>query len=670
VVPATPDAIDDGVNYSYPPTVPWQLGEPGNEKALGAFLAEAYKDVPEASAEYHTPFDTPYNRTGENLSLFPFTIPLREWDWNTRRKIVERCHLAYERNPLARRAVKINTQFAIGEGLSVTYRAPEVEALLEAFRADVENNVQGYEKEFSNDIQLDGELLIRFFTNSDGDTVIVPLKPWEIPWIECDREFIKRVKSYHRQGYLSNGVPGDYEMVNDDIPAAEVLHVALNKSSYEQRGRPELFTILPWLRAYKDWIEDRARQNKYRGSVFMDLMLTGAQQTQVATKRAQYKQPPPPGSLYIHNDKEQMTMVESKVGANDVAEDGRQIKLMNAVGMGQPEYMLSDGQNANLASASAQQLPALRSFGDFQDIHVNQIWRAIYKKVIENAIAKGTLKEMVAECDADGEPLTGDDGQPAEKIKAVDAFDVAAPELETDDPFNLAQALQIQEANGWISKESASTRAGNDWRVEKRKIDSEQAELIANRVQGKALGPVPDVMQPVDGQIIPHPGVRGVAVAGQGASDGVPQTARSSGQVPTGKDGTKGTTKPGMPESQREREPEPMNLTINNHLNLDAEQFGVVLGKTVGSTLGDKLAEAQEKVPAPTVVNVTVPESLPPSVVINIPEQPAPVVNVTVPVGPAPVVQVTVPEDGPSETVFERDEAGRVVKATKTPSGA
>lgn len=571
---ATPGgAIDDGVDYSYPPTVPAALFEPGMEAKRDEYLqALALKETTPA---YQSPFDTPYNNTGENLLSFPFTIPLREWDWGTRRRIIERTHLAYERNPLAKRAVKINTQFSIGEGLTITYRAPEVEEVLEAFRANVENSIESYEKEFQNDLQLDGELIIRFFKNADGDTIIVPLRPWEIAWIECDPQFIKRVVSYHRQGYLSNGVPGNYQAVIDDISADDVLHVAINKNSYEQRGRPELFVILPWLRAYKDWVEDRARQNKHRGAVMLDITLTNGTPIQVATKRAQYKQPPPPGSVYIHNDKEAMEYKESKVNAADVAEDGRQIKLMSAVGMGQPEYMLSDGQNANLASASAQQLPALKTFGEFQDIAVEQVWRPIYRRVIENAIAAGTLPAEVFERDTDGKPVTEVDGKTEKKIKTVDAFDVAAPELESDDPFNLAQALQIQEANGWISKETASSKAGNDYRVEKRKIDAEQEAEIAARAQGKALGPLPDMMQPLPpemggtGTIEPKPNVKGVQIAAPAPAGG----------------------KPGFPESEQlapvlsSREVEPIIINMPG-TNVPVE---------FAATLGSEFAKANER---------------------------------------------------------------------------
>lgn len=504
VVEAADSPIPDGVNYELPEfrlpqrepaiVIPAELQASDQAQVRQKYINDK---LTEAGVDFHFQFDSPYNqKPPENLSSPVFAIPLREWTWQARRQVTERTHMAYERNPMAKRAVKTITQFSMGSGLTLTYRNEDVERVLEEFRANVENCVEQYEKEFCNDLQVDGELFIRFFDDTDGQTVIVPLLPWEIAWVKTDPNFIKRVEDYHRQGFVSNGVPGDYQYVVDDIPAADVLHVAINKHSYEQRGRSDLFAILPWLRAYKDWLEDRARQNHWRGAMLLDLSLEGGTPTQVATKRAQMKQPPPPGSVYIHNDKETMEYKDSKINANDAAEDGRQVKLMTAVGAGLPEYMLADGANANLASATAQQLPALRTFGEYQDINVNQIWRPIYRRVLENAIAKGTLTEMVDEQDGEGLPIA--EGGKNKQIKAIDAFDAKAPELESDDPKTLAEALVLAENQEWASKETAAGQAGFDYRVEKRKLKAQKEEQAKEtqerRAQGLEPGPLPGQM--------------------------------------------------------------------------------------------------------------------------------------------------------------------------------
>lgn len=447
--------------------------------------------INEADSVYHFQFDKPYLYY-ENLSQFPTSDPLREWDWQggfglgstgLRRDILSRSHLAFERNPIANTAVTLTTQFCIGKGLTVTYKNKEVERILEEFRSNKDNGIEVYEKTFLNDLQVDGELFIRFIVGEDGQCVIYPLKPWEVWWIKRDRLISRRYKSFHWVAGVTNGVPGDYNLQIEDIAADQILFIAINHASYEVRGRPELFRILPWLKAYKDWLEGRARQNHWRGAVLWDVSLEGATPGQVSAKRNQYRQPPPPGSLTIHNDKEVWSAVESKSNAADVAEDGRQIKLMGAVGKKLPEYMLGDGENANKATANAQQLPALRSFGDFQDIMVNQVWEPIYKRVIENAIESGLLPAEVEEQDSDGDPITDDKGE-TRKVKTIEAFSVSAPELEETDPKNLADALTLAKNNSWVSDETASGRMGFDYRAERKKIDRELRTKVERAYQG------------------------------------------------------------------------------------------------------------------------------------------------------------------------------------------
>lgn len=509
IVPDATGRIDDGVDYSLPLVVPDWLSAEDRTKLVRAA-------VQEASSVFHHQFDRPY-LYAENLSQFATADPLREWDHQTRREVLARCHLAYERNPLANTAVGLTTLFAVGEGMTVTYRNPDVERVVEEFRSNPENAIEQYEKEFCNDLQVDGELFIRFHQDDTGQVVITVLPPWEIDWIETEMGFAKRVVAYHQNGSQSTGKPGEVQAINDDIPADQVLHVPINKHSYHMRGKPELFRILPWLKAYKDWLEGRARQNHWRGSILFDVALKDATATQVATKRAQYRQPPPPGSMAIHNDKEAWSVIDPKVGAADVSEDGRQMKLMNAVGAKLPEYMLSDGENANLASATAQQLPALRKFVDVQDILIGQVWKPIYRRVIQAAIDAGILDEEVEEYDSQGEPVTEEPEEtapqppeidpttglpkvqpqpkagPPKKIKAVEAFEVTGPEIETSEPKSLAEALQIAALNGWVSDETASQRLGYDYIAEQRKIRKQLKDKQQRMAQGLEPGvfPVP-----------------------------------------------------------------------------------------------------------------------------------------------------------------------------------
>lgn len=466
-------------------------------------------------------FDTPYARTYDFEKLGvpgKFTI-LREWTWVERLEVLERCHQAWERNPLANTAVSYTTQFAIGDGGILSFGSNEVKDVITEFINDPENNFRAYEKEFCDALQVDGEVFVRFFSNAQGRVTIVPIRPWHIQWFNTDPEFWKRVISYHYVYMIVRDKPGESDFGMEDIPADEVIHFAINRLPYELRGRSELFRILPWLKAYKDWLEDRARLNKRKGAILYDVTLKNANPGSVSAKRAQYQNPPSPGSLAIHNENETWQVLSAKIEAGDAAEDGRQMKLMAAAGIRLPEYMFADGANANLATSTSQQLPALKKFSNFQDMLVLMCWKPIFRKVIEIAVKKGRIEEKVQMVDENGDPVyqepnfpglmaeavrllrkgrllesfslvreAVDTGASPKMINAVDAFDYNYPDLRDKDPQSLAQAMAIVAQNEWASDETISRDMGFNPVVEKAKILRQKGEKAAQNFMFGNMG--------------------------------------------------------------------------------------------------------------------------------------------------------------------------------------
>jgi hypothetical protein len=448
-----PWSIYDGVNYNPPLTIPSYLA--GNKKAV-ATLTEAYE-------RYHSQFSDPY-LTGEPVQMLTINNPLKEWDFQQRKMVLEQCHLAWERNPLANAAVTYNRLFAVQNGARITYRNEKVKEAIEAFINNPENDFRNLEKSMLDTLQVEGELFIRFHRGG-GEVIWTCIPAWGVEGIEHQPGFIRRVLNYHINLNEDNGIGTQSQNVREAVPARDVHHVKINAKSYEQRGRPEIFKILPYAKAYKDWLEQRARQNHFKGSFVLDIKLIGATGAQVGAKQAQYKQPPSGASVYVHNDKEEAQIIDPRIGAQDAAEDGRQIRLMLAAGVRIPEYMLADGSNANLASATAQSLPALRSFGEWQDVMKDQVITPALQRVLE--AAGFDLDEEVDE-QSDGEN-TG------EKIKVREAFEVKYPDLESDDPKNLAEALSIATDKEWMSDETAAGLLPFDINPqdERRKIEAE-----------------------------------------------------------------------------------------------------------------------------------------------------------------------------------------------------
>lgn len=464
--------LNDGVDYRLPFMVP------GDVATKGVKFVEQY--LLETDQTYRGQFDQGRNAAYDGPVLMPTEDPLCEWSIGTRRTVLTNCHAAYHRNPLAKRAVDLTRQFAIGKGFKLTFQNLKVKEILQEFIDNPENNIKEYEKTFLQDLQIDGELFIQYF-EGNGETVIAPLPPWWITEIETDPEFFRRVKRYKLDYTATNpSMPLNPLNENKWIEASKIQHVAINRHSYELRGRPDLFVILPWLRAYKEWMEDRVRQNKWRGALLWWVKILRATPSVIAQKVAQYRKPPSPGSIAVTGENEEWSALNNPVGAGDVGEDGRQIKLMNAVGVGLPEYMLADGENANLASATAQQLPALWKFVDAQETMIEMVWTPMFKRVLQNAINAKRLPEMVSAEDEDGDPLP--DGE--KMIKAVDAFSVEYHELQSDDPKTVSEALTNDINNKLVSRQTASTKRGYDPVKEKKLMKAEKEEMRDDVAQG------------------------------------------------------------------------------------------------------------------------------------------------------------------------------------------
>ena len=519
--------IHDGVDYSLPIMLPQHLDE-ALHKAGGTvradYLSEAMRDT------FRFQFDAPY-RGASDLPIEPTNEdPLREWNYATRRMVLSNCHAAYQRNPLANTAIQYTADFVIGPGFNLTTRNKKIEKFLKMFIENPDNAIREYERQAVIDLQVDGELMLRFFQQT-GDVVAVPLRPWECQYIKTELGFFRRIEEYQFQIYKTEGDAfiATQETRIEKIPADEILHVAINRHSYELRGRPELYRVLPWLRADKEFLENRARQNHWRNALLWLVKVANATPAMMAGVVARWSKPPTPGSVAVETDNVDLKSVSPGVGAADAMEDGRQIKLRNIMGLRLPEYMFGDGYNVNLASATAQQLPAMTKFSGFQTVMLEQLWIPLFRRVLTVAVSEDLLPEYIEEQDAEGDivylepdeienydddecPMGKPDaqGRRAKMCKTVDAFEVSyAPVGDDGNLLQMTQALALQKTQGWIDDMSAQE-----------KLDLDPA-IIAKRLRREAESKEAEMPKtpPLPGQKPGMPGQQPQSTNGQGSPD-------------------------------------------------------------------------------------------------------------------------------------------------------
>ncbi|MCZ7568963.1 MAG: hypothetical protein M5U01_10305 [Ardenticatenaceae bacterium] len=131
-----------------------------------------------------------------------------------------------------------------------------------------------------------------------------------------------------------------------------MLHYAINRPVGCVRGESDLAPILPWLRRYSRWLEDRVRLNN---AVRAFLWLVRVPGRLVKEKAEQYRRPPEAGSVVVADkDNEEWSAVTPNLQARDAQADGRAIRWMIvAGGPGTALIDLGEGEDSNLATASA-----------------------------------------------------------------------------------------------------------------------------------------------------------------------------------------------------------------------------------------------------------------------------------------------------------------------------
>ena len=92
-----------------------------------------------------------------------------------------------------------------------------------------------------------------------------------------------------------------------------MLHFAVNRPAGCVRGDSDLASILPWLKRYSRWLEDRVRLN---AAVRAFLWIVKVPKTDVATRQAELRTPPESGSVQvIDKDSEEWQAVAPTLNA-------------------------------------------------------------------------------------------------------------------------------------------------------------------------------------------------------------------------------------------------------------------------------------------------------------------------------------------------------------------
>jgi hypothetical protein len=142
-----------------------------------------------------------------------------------------------------------------------------------------------------------------------------------------------------------------------------MLHYAINRPCGAQWGESDLAPILRWLSRYANWLEDRARLNRYRTSFLYNVKSKFASEAERLSRQQQLNATPPtPGSILVTDENETWSVIEPKLDSSDAAEDGLALKKMIASGSGIPLHFLAEPESATRTTAEAAGGPTYRRF--------------------------------------------------------------------------------------------------------------------------------------------------------------------------------------------------------------------------------------------------------------------------------------------------------------------
>lgn len=341
------------------------------------------------------------------------------------RRAAHLSRLMFLANPLLNRGLKVRAAYVHGQGVGITARAngdegtQDVNALVQAFLDDDSNraNLTGSQAKIrlENALGTDGNVFVCLFSDPlDGRVTARTLPFDEIAekitapgdrgtthfyrrrWRENNAEKEElypdiryrpqiRAKRLFQEGAVQ-GIP-----INWDSP---VYHLHDNGLDGWQFGIGDAYPALPWVRAYKEFLEDWILLVKALSQIAYKMTPKKGLASQGARKAAEMIGRLPAGSTAVMSDDQDITAVP-KSGASIDAESGRPVVGMVAAALGLPITTLSadPGQTGARATAETLNQPTRLEFQGRQALWT-EMFRAVLGFVIDQAVIapRGPLK--------------------------------------------------------------------------------------------------------------------------------------------------------------------------------------------------------------------------------------------------------------------------------------
>ncbi len=293
-------------------------------------------------------------RVGDGLTPLPAGTPIDK-TWPDLLQEMNDARQAWRQNPIARRMVGLTTSYTVGAGITLQSDYAPMQQFIDAFWAH--NGLEHAVAEWSDELARSGELFPVLFTDPVTGMSSVRMVPaCLIDAVQYDVNDYQQELRY-REVQLVGAAEKWWRASVQPLTVAAVrepvmLHFAVNRPVGAVRGESDLAPILPWLRRYNRWLEDRVRLNAAVRSFLWIVHAPARLRTELQER---YRRPPEPGSVIIaEQGAEEWTAVAPNLNATDAEKDGRAIRWMIvAGGPGTALLDIGEGEDSNLATGRA-----------------------------------------------------------------------------------------------------------------------------------------------------------------------------------------------------------------------------------------------------------------------------------------------------------------------------
>ncbi|WP_075063637.1 hypothetical protein [Ornatilinea apprima] len=324
-----------------------------------------------------------------------------------RERILSESLEAWRVNPLARRIVELTTQYVVGGGLAVSAKDAAAQQFLKAFWRSRLNRMETRCMEWCDELARSGNLFVLLSTDAAGMSYARAVPAASIQRIETRSNDSEQAVAFYPYPGLEQPDPRPWKAYDpqQDAPLAGggfesvMLHYAVNRPVGAVWGESDLAPLLRWLARYANWLEDRARLNRYRNAFLYVVKARFASEAERIARQQQLNaQPPRPGSILVTGESESWEVLSPKLDANEANSDGLALKKMAAAGAGVPMHFLAEPEGSTRTTAEAAGGPTYRRFEQRQRFF---LW--VIEDVLRAALRRRAMLDRALDAEAEME---------------------------------------------------------------------------------------------------------------------------------------------------------------------------------------------------------------------------------------------------------------------------